>query len=270
MKFQCEACERLVPLEVFRVEAGVLVVKCDRCGAESRARASASASVAVGSAALSREGAAPSSSASLPEAARETAREVASAAPQLPLPQRASSPALRVVRGATPGTAPSGEALFEPPPGYCPKCVAVRREGAESCAQCGLVYVNFVPDEHYPSSVLAEAWRALAARWDDWEAHDRLMTLAMGRGELAMLGRLYRLWLARAPEDAMAQRGRDEVVRRATLVVPSSSSSSSDAVSASATTQKRMKTLGVAVLFLVSVVLAVFLFQNLRSLLAGP
>ena len=171
-----------------------------------------------------------------------------------------------MVRGATPGTLPSGEALFEPPPGYCPKCVAVRREGTPSCAQCGLLYVNFLPDEHRPSAVLADMWRVLAERWDDWAAHDRLMTLAMGRGELAMLGRLYRLWLARAPDDAMARRGRDEVVRRATLVVPSSS----EASATTSLSQKRLKTVGVAVLFLVGLVLAVLVFQNLRALLNSP
>lgn len=257
MKFQCEACERLVPLEVFRVEAGALVVRCDRCGAESRALAAAS-SVSMGSASLSREGGGPASSAPRPESA--------AALSQPPLPPRASSPALRVVRGAGAGAVPSGEALFEPPPGYCPKCVAVRPEDAESCAQCGLVYVNFLPDEHRPSGVLADAWRGVAERWEDWEAHDRLMTLAMGRGELAMLGRLYRLWLARVPEDALARRGRDEVVRRATLVVPSAS----DASSTSDATQKRVKTVGLVVLFLVVLVLAAVVFQNLRELMATP
>jgi hypothetical protein len=256
MKFQCEACERLVPLEVFRVEAGVLVVKCDRCGAESRARASAASSVAVGTASLPREGAPPAPGSPSPEAASPSAP---------PPPLRASSPALRVVRGASPGAAPSGDALFEPPPGFCPKCIAVRREGAESCAQCGLVYVNFLPDEHRPSGVLADAWRALAERWEDWEAHDRLMTLAMGRGELATLGRLYRLWLARVPEDPMAQRGRDEVVRRATLVVPGPA----EAAGPSAGSQ-RLKMVGVGVLLLVVLVLAVLVFQNLRALMAGP
>ena len=257
MKFQCEACERLVPLEAFRVEAGTLVVRCDRCGAESRALAAAS-SVAMSSASLSREGASSASSA--------PSQESTGGASQPPPSQRASSPALRMVRGATPGTLPSGEALFEPPPGYCPKCVAVQREGTQSCAQCGLVYVNFLPDEHRPSAVLADMWRALAERWDDWAAHDRLMTLAMGRGELAMLGRLYRLWLARAPDDAMARRGRDEVVRRATLVVPSSS----EASATTSLSQKRLKTVGVAVLFLVGLVLSVLVFQNLRALMNSP
>lgn len=258
MKFQCEACERLVPLEVFRVEAGVLVVKCDRCGAESRARASTSAST----------------SAAVVAAAAPPAREapVTGAAPPEPTAApppaaRSSSPALRVVRApeAPAGVAPSDEALFEAPPGYCPKCVAVRREGAVSCAQCGLVYVNFVADEHRPSGVLVDAWRGLAARWEDAEAHDRLLTLAMARGELAMVGRLYRLRLARVPDDALARRGRDEVVRRATLAVPTQAEPSGPSAG-----QKRLKTVLAGVMFLVVVVLAALVFQNLRSLMGGP
>ncbi|QSQ22524.1 hypothetical protein JY651_46695 [Pyxidicoccus parkwayensis] len=294
MKFQCEACERLVPLEVFRVEAGVLVVKCDRCGAESRARMASS--VAVGASSLSGEGASgtpgsppreppvaavpgsPPAAAVLgsppvaampgppPAAAVPGSSPVAAMPGPLPAPPRASSPSLRVVRGREASVPLSGEALFEPPPGHCPKCVAPRREDAEACAQCGLVYVNFNADEHRPSDVLADAWQALAAQWDDWDAHDRLMTLAMGRGELAMLGRLYRLRLARAPDDVMAQRGRDELVRRATLVVPATS----EVASGSSVSQKRVKAIGVTVLLLVMLVMAVLMFQNLRALMAGP
>lgn len=247
MKFQCEACERLIPLEVFRVEAGVLAVTCGRCGAESLARMASS--YAVGAASLPAEGAGVTPGSPPPQEA--------------PAAPRASSPALRVVRA--PEVPLTGEALFEPPPGTCPKCVSPRREDAESCAHCGLVYVNFNPDEHRPSEVLADAWQALAARWDDWDAHDRLMTLAMGRGELAMLGRLYRVRLARAPDDAMAQRGRDELVRRATLAVPATSETALGPSPA----QKRMKTLGMVVVLLVLLALAALLFQNVRALMAG-
>ena len=261
MKFQCEACERLVPLEVFRVEAGVLVVKCDRCGAENRARMASS--FALGASSLGGEASGPGQGSA--PGGPPPAESLASAS--APLPLRASSPSLRVVRGRAADVPLSGEALFEAPPGACPKCVAPRREDTESCAQCGLVYVNFTPDEHRPSEMLAEAWQSLVAEhWDDWEAHDRLMTLAMGRGELAMLGRLYRLRLARAPDDAMAQRGRDELVRRATLVVPATaevSSSSSDI-------QKRVKAVALGVLFLVMLVLSVLVFQHLRALMSAP
>ncbi|MFP2962276.1 hypothetical protein ACLEPN_31970, partial [Myxococcus sp. 1LA] len=154
--------------------------------------------------------------------------------------------------------------LFEPPPGVCSKCVGPRREEALSCPQCGLVYVNYLPGESPLSDVLADAWRKVAARWEDWDAHDRVMTLAVGRGELAMVGRLYRVRLAREPEDAVARRGRDEVVRRATLVVPSSM----EPVETPSITG-RLKKVAVGVGFIVVLVLAVLVFQHLRSLSVG-
>lgn len=250
MKFQCDACERLVPLETYRTEAGGLVVTCGRCGADSRVGPPATTAPRTEVPAVLAAGAAP--------------------APLVPVAPPSDSwsasapvtPALRVVRSES---APlTDDALFEPPPGVCPKCVAPRREEALSCPQCGLVYVNYQPEEHPLSDVLADAWRKLAARWEDWDAHDRLMTLAVGRGELAMVGRLYRIRLARAPDDAVARRGRDEVVRRATLVVPSSVEPAG-----APNVFRRLKTVAVGVGFIVVLVLAVLVFQHLRTLSAG-
>ncbi len=178
---------------------------------------------------------------------------------------RAGAPSLRVVRGEAGQPLPlTDEVLFEPPEGACPKCVAPRREEALACPQCGLVYVNHVPESHAPSDILADAWRTLATRWEDWDAHDRLMTLAVGRGELAMVGRLYRIRLARAPGDTAAQRGRDEVVRRATLVVPSSSD-----LGGSSQVLDRVKKVAIGVGFVVVLVLAMLVFQHLRTMMAG-
>ncbi|NVJ25353.1 hypothetical protein HUW62_29425 [Myxococcus sp. AM011] len=245
MKFQCEACERLIPLESFRMEGGGLVVQCQRCGAESRARASSQV-------VLSNEGSGSSQSASSEDASSPS------------LPARASSPALRVVRGATVPVTLDDESLFTPPPGHCPKCVSSRREVDTSCAQCGLVYANFLAEEHQPSEDLRGAWRSLAERWEEWEAHDRLLTLAMGRGELASAGRLYRVRLARAPDDAVAHRAREEVVRRATLVVPTEVEPSE--LSAG---KRRLRTAAIAVLSLVVLMLFAFVIQRVRMLLSG-
>jgi hypothetical protein len=198
MRYLCDACERLAPPAAFRVELGVLVMTCARCGQESRARPEEALAAAV-------------------------ARPEAPEASQV-LPARSTTaPSLKVVtlrpsegqvREAA-ELARSGEP-FAVPPGYCPKCIAVRKEGAESCASCGLVYSNFDPREHELSEPLRAAWLAVLERWDDRDAHDRLLSLAMGRNELAMAGRLYRIRLAQAPDDLYAQRGRDEVVRLAT------------------------------------------------------
>ncbi|NTX03008.1 MULTISPECIES: hypothetical protein [Myxococcus] len=247
MKFQCEACERLIPLESFRMEGGGLVVSCQRCGAESRARASLPLSV---SPALSGEGSGSTQS---------SVEDATASVP--PLPARASTPALRVVRGSAVPVTLDDEALFTPPPGHCPKCVSPRREVDTSCAQCGLVYANFMAEEHKPSDDLMGAWRSLAEHWEEWEAHDRLLTLAMGRGELASAGRLYRVRLARAPDDAVAHRAREEVVRRATLVVPTEVESSEVSPG-----KRRLRAAAIAALSLVVLVLFTFIIQRVRLL----
>src|SRR6202022_1296924 len=99
------------------------------------------------------------------------------------------------------------------PEGHCPKCIAVRPGGATSCAQCGLVFAAFQPEAREPSPAIAELWKAVLSRWSDLERHDRLLQGALAHGELAMLGRLYRIRLAHSPNDPYARRGRDEGLR---------------------------------------------------------
>lgn len=102
------------------------------------------------------------------------------------------------------------------PEGHCPKCAGIRPPQAASCAHCGLVFENFKPEELEPSPALAEHFRRLLSNWEDVEEHDRVMQAALLQGELPLLGRLYRIRLTRAPDDAYAARGRDEVLRLAT------------------------------------------------------
>ncbi|MCP3105280.1 hypothetical protein LZ198_41070 [Myxococcus sp. K15C18031901] len=251
MKFQCESCERLIPLEAFRVDGGTLVVPCQRCGVENRVRAATATAASVAVASPTGEG-----------------LEGAESSGELPSARGGvQAPALRVIRGADPALrVPLDDAsLFSPPEGHCPKCVSPRREQDVSCSACGLVYANFLPEEHSPSESLMEAWRALAARWEDWEAHDRLLNLAMGRGELAGAGRLYRVRLARAPDDALARRARDEVVRRASMVVPSGP----DEASAESLSTRRLRAAAVAVLFVVVLGLVAFIIQRVRELMGS-
>ncbi|AGC48602.1 hypothetical protein MYSTI_07330 [Myxococcus stipitatus DSM 14675] len=282
MKFQCEACERLIPLESFRVEAAVLVVTCQRCGAESRARTSVRATgesaspaqTAVSSGVSGPAQVAVSGGASIPAAhaaARVSASGEGTSPPRAPVdtltapsPERASVAPLRMVRGATPHAAPDDEVLFTPPAGHCPKCVSVRRPTAVSCSQCGLVYANFVAEDHTPSAELMDAWRALAARWEEWPEHERFLSTAMGRGELASAGRLYRVRLARVPDDAMAQRAREEVVRRATLVVTTEAEPQGPSL-----LKRRLRGGAIAVLSLVLLVLLTYVMQRMRMLFSG-
>jgi hypothetical protein len=64
-----------------------------------------------------------------------------------------------------------------------------------------------------PSPELRAVWTDLVGRWDDMKAHDAAVASIAARAELAAMGRLYRIRLARQPLDPIALRGRDEVVR---------------------------------------------------------
>jgi hypothetical protein len=68
------------------------------------------------------------------------------------------------------------------------------------------------PSEALPADVEAQ-WSGLLARWQDANAHAQFVAFAGARGVLAEVGRRYRV---RADAgDAMALKGRDEVIRKA-------------------------------------------------------
>jgi hypothetical protein len=163
-------------------------------------------------------------------------------------------PRLRVLEG-TPDA-------FSVPAGFCPKCIAAREEGARTCPRCGLEYARFRPEEYQPSELLSASWEALRTQWEDRGAHDRVLILAAERGELASLGRLYRIRLARSPKDAMAQRGREEVVRLA-------SASSALTPTPPPDRRPRVRQAGMGLLLLFMVVVALFLLRELRSMLGS-
>ncbi|RUO93757.1 hypothetical protein D7Y11_08090 [Corallococcus sp. AB018] len=250
MKYQCESCDRLVKVETYVLEEHALAVACPACGAWTRAAPSLSK---------------PASPRPAPTPAHDGVEDLAVAAPYAAPPPsplaRPSVTALRVVRPDAPAEAPlalDGDP-FQAPPGHCPKCVAPIRDDAGSCSACGLVYANFIPDEHQPSEALAQEWRELLETWHDWDAHDRLLSQAMMRGEMAMVGRLYRVRLARAPNDAQALRGRDEVVRRVTTTTQLISDGPSPALG------RKMKTAVLSTVLVVSLVLLLVLFQMMRA-----
>ncbi len=63
-----------------------------------------------------------------------------------------------------------------------------------------------------------EAWAELRARWDDPQAHRAFLTRLGDLEALARAGARYRAVLERAPDDAIAAAGRDEVLRKATVL----------------------------------------------------
>jgi hypothetical protein len=128
--------------------------------------------------------------------------------------------AISAGRALVPASAPPVDLqanLFAVPSGRCPKCIAVRPTASTACPSCGLSFENAQPDAYGPEPALAAEWKALLGQWGEARAHERLLSSAALRGELAGLGRLYRLRLAASPDDAVAQHGLDEVVARASV-----------------------------------------------------
>jgi hypothetical protein len=226
MKFLCPVCERLAPISTHRTESGALFLTCDRCGAESRADSTPS-----------------------------TIDDV----PTDPMAVRAAPADPPAPAASAPQPWPEGD-MFGVPADRCPKCISPRVEGAPSCHACGLVFAQAPMEGFQPEEPIASEWTALTTRWDDWKAHEQLILGASVRGDLAPVGRLYRLRLATVPDDAQAARGRDEVLRLATLA--SSFGTKTPPPSEKA---PMWQYVGLAVIGIALAVLVVVLFKQFQS-----
>lgn len=195
MKLLCPACERLTEASGYRLDAGALLLRCSRCEVES-------------------------ASGIPPAEVRSEAPAPAAQEPRvIPLMPDMVTPAVAPAETVSPDAPPAGEVdPLAVPLDHCPKCIAPRGPEALACGQCGLVFSNFEPEEHRPSTSLLASWARLCERWSEAAGHDQFLRECMSRGELAPAGRLYRIRLAHVPGDALAQRGRDEVVRLAMSV----------------------------------------------------
>ena len=189
MKFLCASCERMSAASSFRVAGVALFLTCARCGREN-----------------------PLEIAGSPTPPADPVPSPPPVTPSSPrvVPLRSVQDPVRLAREAAASDDP-----FAVPEGRCPKCIGDRPDEALSCPHCGLVYVNHRPEEIAPSTELAQAFREALADWDNPSRHDAVLELAARTGELPALGRLYRIRLAAAPHDPIAQHGRDEVLRRA-------------------------------------------------------
>jgi hypothetical protein len=209
VKFLCSACERLTPVVGFRVEGAALLLRCGCCQSESQINVSAVEDPFL------RFAPAPPRITPIHFAAQvapvEEARPIFTGLRSVPPPSDEGAP-----------EAEAGCELdydpFTAPEGNCPKCIAVRTAEASTCVVCGLFFRKFHAEEHAPSEILAGMWRRLVTEWNDRELHDRVIKFAHGGGELASVGRLYRIRLARRPDDALALAGRADVLRRASAI----------------------------------------------------
>jgi hypothetical protein len=77
-------------------------------------------------------------------------------------------------------------------------------------------------ETHSPSALASPdhdaAWASLRARWDDPAAHRAFLAACADLDALARAGARYRAALQETPDDAIAAAGRDEVLRKATVL----------------------------------------------------
>jgi hypothetical protein len=189
VKFLCSHCDRLVALERFSLDGSTLVVTCGVCGEQNR---STSVTPPIGAPAVTAAGAVPPAGA----------------------PVALRTPVVEAIARAA---ASAKDNPFAVPDGHCPKCLTRRMPDVLACPSCGMSFGQAVPEAFDPSDWLKGEWLALLSSWGEDGRHERLRAEAMNKGELAPLGRLYRLRLASFPEDPYAVRGRDEVLRLAVL-----------------------------------------------------
>ncbi len=119
------------------------------------------------------------------------------------------------------------------------------------------------PEEFHGSPALHSTWLGVLELWESKGAHDKVLALASERGELAILGRFYRIRLAHFPEDAQAKRGREEVLRLAAAGSGLMPSSPPDK-------RAKMKVAMQGLLVFALVVVAMFIVYKARGVFLGP
>ena len=264
MKFLCPTCERLAYASGARVSGDKVLVICGRCGAVADVEIVEDAAPAAANNHRSRF------TPAAPSPTPPTSSQPVPPPPPPPVspppspPESSSTNKVVAIRAVTDAVRLAAEAAKAPDPfavpeDRCPKCVAEKSPTSLACPHCGLVYVNYVPEETAPSSELATAFREAMERWDDTRLQDRALAIATRRGELVALGRLYRLRQAAAPLDPVAQRGRDEVLRRA--------SAASEALRSSQAAAPRSRFFQRGGLIFLCLVLAVMFGMLVRQLL---
>lgn len=216
MKVLCPACERLAPLEQYALVDGALVVTCTRCGVATR--------VSAERAEVSPVPAVATAGGEVATAPRPT---MPSGAPSLAPPRvsLASSPgASNVVVLRTAGheavqkaAQAADEGPFKVPEGVCPKCLATRAAERDTCPHCGIEFARFEEATALPPQWLKDAWVELLRDWGNEKLHGQLRRKAQQADALPSIGRLYRIRQAWVPEDPIAEEGRADILRLASM-----------------------------------------------------
>lgn len=200
VKVLCPQCERLIALEVFRVEGPALIISCTGCGAESRVESgSLATSQAIGG---------------------EVPRPP-SFPPRVSLASTEGGSNVVVLRTAgheavQKAARAADEGPFALPEGVCPKCIAPRAL-TPSCPSCGILFETFDEATVAMPKWLREEWVALLRDWANEPRHVELRRKAQQGEALAAVGRLYRIRQACVPEDPIASEGRADVLRLAAM-----------------------------------------------------
>jgi Zn ribbon nucleic-acid-binding protein len=170
LRVLCPSCQQLHPLEQFSVEPGdVLRVTCIACG--HVAMVSASPVKPAGTSKLASVGGVTN------------------------LVEWKSISAWRQAQSFS----------TQVPSTHCPKCVA-QRHGGTTCHACGLDFSRAEEGQFQPSDELRDAWRQVVEHWTTPSHHEQIRGQAQETGALPALARLYRIVLAREPNEPIAMR----------------------------------------------------------------
>ncbi|MDP1828894.1 MAG: hypothetical protein Q8L48_36875 [Archangium sp.] len=242
MKVLCPQCERLIALEVFRVEGPALIITCGKCGAETRVESVPATATATGNAP------APARPPSLPP---RVSLESTSGGSNVVVLRTAGHEATQKAARA------ADEGPFTLPEGVCPKCIAPRAT-TPSCPYCGILFESFDEASVLPPKWLREEWVEVLRDWGNAPRHAQLRRKAQQTDALAAVGRLYRLRQAAVPEDPVAEEGRADVLRLAAAAMSFRPPQDDDV-------ERRKKVVFGATLGLLALILVLGLLQLLRS-----
>lgn len=105
----------------------------------------------------------------------------------------------------------------------CPKCGKPAKEKDTSCARCGLLRSRWgtFSDKPEPHAVLDPLWNNALASWTDEKPHKALAAVAgTDWSALSALAQRYHHYLREHPEDPIATKAMDHLIKAALSLPP--------------------------------------------------